>query len=248
VDRLTVERQRREHGLPTSGLTVPHIVFEGPPGTGKTTVAEALGEILHAMGLLRTGRVLTAIETDLVAQYVGHTGPRTRSVILNALGGVLFIDEAYRLGRRLAEGLHDFGREALDELAVQMERRRGQFVVVAAGYRDEMEAFLDSDPGFRGRFGLTVEFPGYSDAELVEILRRSVAADFEALGDDVAARATQWLRARRAKRGEKEFDNARAVRNLVDEMRNRQASRLARLVEPTVQALRTFVAEDVPDA
>ena len=246
VDRLNVERRRRQLDLPTSGLVVPHMVFAGPPGTGKTTVAFTLGEILHAMGLLRTGRVHTATRTNLVAEYVGQTGPRTRNVILNALGGVLFIDEAHTLIKQEGSG-RDFGREALDELALQMERYRGQFVVVAAGYPERMDALLDHDPGLRGRFGLTVPFTFYSDAELVEILRRMVATDFAALSDDVVTRATRWISAQRARLGP-EFDNARAIRRLVDQVKDQQAGRLARLAEPTVQDLRTFLAQDVPDA
>ena len=248
VDRLNVERRRRELGLPTSGLTVPHMVFEGPPGTGKTTVAMALGEILHAMGLLQTGRVKPVNRTNLVARFVGQTGPLTRKAVRDALGGVLFIDEAYTLARPDVGGSgRDFGREALDELALQMERYRGRLVVVVAGYREPMETFLSSDPGLRGRFGLTVPFDSYSDAELVEILRRAVAADYAELSDDVVARATRWISAQRAQLGSA-FDNARAARRLVDQMKNQQAGRLARLTEPTVQDIRTFLAQDVPDA
>jgi SpoVK/Ycf46/Vps4 family AAA+-type ATPase len=250
VARLDAERRRRLVGLPATGLTVQHMVFAGPPGTGKTTVAEMIGAILHEMGLLRTGRVRKTSRSELVGEYLGQTGPRTREVILDSLGGVLFIDEAHQLtpGRGTGYSGEDrFAREALDELALQMEQRRGSFVVVVAGYHDEMEELLDSDPGLRGRFELTLPFKGYSDAELVEILRRSIAADgYEEPGSDVVTSATRWLRARRVK-DPGTFDNARGVRTLLKRMKEGQANRLLDVAEPTVLDWRTFLAQDVPD-
>jgi SpoVK/Ycf46/Vps4 family AAA+-type ATPase len=251
IARLEGERRRRLVGLPATALTTPHMVFEGPPGTGKTTVAEMMGEILHDMGLLRTGRVRRTSRTELVGEFVGQTGPRVRNVILDALGGVLFIDEAHQLTPGRGEGHageDQFARQALEELALQMELRRGSFVVVAAGYREQIQELLDSDPGLRGRFGLTVPFTSYSDAQLTQILRRMIAAqDYAEPGTDVMARATRWLSARRAELGDR-FDNARGVRTLLEKVKEGQANRLLEVAEPTVADFRTFLARDVPDA
>jgi AAA+ superfamily predicted ATPase len=224
-------------------VVAPHMLFLGNPGTGKTTVARLLGQILCALGVLRTGHVVEVSRGDLVGEWIGHTAPKTRAVIQRARQGVLFIDEAYSLTRDVFSG-RDFGREAVDTLVQEMENLRGSLVVVAAGYPAPMEQFLASNPGLSSRFTESVTFPDYSDAELGEILRRTAGPEGFTLPADALEAATRWFGTERRRQPDS-FGNARAARWLFERMEARLARRV--MNEPDdVPGLTTFRPEDVP--
>ncbi|MEU7467695.1 AAA family ATPase [Streptomyces sp. NPDC044984] len=232
-------RQARGRSLPAP----PNLLFTGPPGTGKTTVARAVGEMFRKLGVLRKGHVVETTRADLVAEYVGQTAPRVREAVHAALDGVLFIDEAYSL--TAGAGIHgaDFGKEAVDTLVSEMENWNDRLTVIAAGYPREMDAFVRSNSGLASRFTLSVEFPPYGAEELVEVLRRSAAADGYLLTPEAAERAGQWFDVRRHA-DPAGFGSAREVRGLLAAMESRLAGRL--LAGPTAADPSTFTADDVP--
>jgi SpoVK/Ycf46/Vps4 family AAA+-type ATPase len=168
VNLIRNARQREAVGLPTPPLS-RHLVFSGPSGTGKTTVARMYGRALAALGVLEQGHIVEAGRSDLVGQYLGATALKTKAAVEQALGGVLFIDEAYTLARQFGINF-DFGQEAIDELVRLMEDHRDQLVVIAAGYTEEMDKLLNANPGLRSRFGRIIEFPPYSPAQLTQII------------------------------------------------------------------------------
>jgi SpoVK/Ycf46/Vps4 family AAA+-type ATPase len=233
-------RQRRG----VAGVVAPHMLFLGPPGTGKTTVARLLGKILLALGVLRSGHVVEVSRADLVGRYIGETAIKTRAAIERAAEGVLFIDEAYSLTRDQTDG-RDFGHEAMDTLVQEMENRRGKLVVVAAGYPDQMEKFLASNPGLPSRFTARVPFPDFSDADLGEILRRLCDREGFGLPPDVLDRAVRYLAFQR-RRQPSSFGNARAARGLFEIMEANLARRVSGESDD-MAALTTFSPEDVPD-
>ncbi|MFH9044437.1 right-handed parallel beta-helix repeat-containing protein [Streptomyces sp. NPDC017966] len=243
VSLLSNARQRAAAGLPAPRIS-HHLVFTGPPGTGKTTVARLYAELLHSLGVLPASRLVEVARADLVGQYVGHTAQLTKEVFTSALGGVLFIDEAYTLTPEGASG-NDFGREAVDTLLKLMEDHREEVVVIVAGYTEEMERFLASNPGLASRFSRTVEFEDYSTGELVTIVERHAAASgYECHPDALAALYAHVDALPR----DRSFGNARLARKLLENMVTRQARRLAGLELPSVSDLRTLLPEDLPQA
>ncbi|MBR0911673.1 CbbX protein [Bradyrhizobium japonicum] len=217
---LLIERIRQRAGLASSPPTL-HMSFTGNPGTGKTTVALRMAKILHGLGFVRRGQVISVTRDDLVGQYIGHTAPKTKEILKKAMGGVLFIDEAYYLHR--PDNERDYGQEAIEILLQVMENQREDLVVILAGYGERMTSFFASNPGFRSRIAHHIEFPDYAEAELLVIAElmlkergyRFSAAAREAFEKYIELRRTQPF-----------FSNARSIRNAVDRIRLRQADRL----------------------
>lgn len=224
---LLVDRARRSLDLPSSAPSL-HMSFTGHPGTGKTTVANRISEILHRLGYLRKGHVVTVTRDDLVGQYVGHTAPKTREMIKRAQGGVLFIDEAYYLFKPGNE--RDYGAEAIEILLQDMERQRNDFVVIFAGYKDRMQQFYHSNPGLSSRVAHHIDFPDYSDAELMAIALLLLQQQSYRFTDAAQEVFADYIRRRRQLPF---FANARSIRNALDRLRLRQANRLfSRMDQP----------------
>ena len=217
---LLVDRARRQMGLSQETPTL-HMSFTGNPGTGKTTVALKMAELLHRLGYVRKGHLVSVTRDDLVGQYIGHTAPKTKEVLKKAMGGVLFIDEAYYLYR--PDNERDYGQEAIEILLQVMENNRDDLVVILAGYADRMEMFFQSNPGFRSRIAHHIEFPDYSDGELLEIARDMLAGQNYTLRAEAEATLARYIALRRA---QPHFANARSIRNALDRARLRQANRL----------------------
>jgi len=242
IDLLATAQARIAAGLPVPSVS-RHLVFSGPPGTGKTTVARLYGQLLTALGVLAGGQLVEVSRADLVGEYIGHTAQRTREAFERARGGVLFIDEAYTLappGQR-----QDFGREAIDTLVKLMEDHRDEVVVIAAGYEEEIEAFLDANAGLASRFSRRIHFASYSADELVTIFQRlALAGGYECAGDTLAALRTYLESVPRTRT----FGNGRFARQTLDEAVTRQAGRLRTVSSPTVEQLRSLTAADVRPA
>src|SRR5438477_11413566 len=217
---LLVERARRRMGLAHETPTL-HMSFTGNPGTGKTTVALKMAGLLHRLGYIRQGHLVTVTRDDLVGQYIGHTAPKTREVLKKAMGGVLFIDEAYYLYR--AENERDYGQEAIEILLQVMENQRDDIVVILAGYKDRMDTFFQSNPGMSSRIAHHIDFPDYSMEELMGIAKLLLERQRYRFTEDgeVAFRQLMERRMRRPR-----FANGRSVRNALERARLRQASRL----------------------
>ena len=241
VNLIATGHQRRRMGLPVPVMS-HHLVFAGPPGTGKTTVARLYGELLNALGVLPTPQIVEAARADLVGRYIGHTAQLTTEVFERARGGVLFIDEAYALTPQGGTG-GDFGQEAVDTLVKLMEDHRDEVVVIVAGYTAEMNRFLASNPGLASRFSHQVEFADYSDDELVTIILRMADSNGYACAPETVERLHEHFAAvpRTAS-----FGNARYARQALERMMTRQAGRLVHLPDPTREDLTTLVPEDVP--
>jgi probable Rubsico expression protein CbbX len=217
---LLVERMRERVGLSSEPPSL-HMSFTGNPGTGKTTVAMRMAEILHRLGYVRKGHVIAVTRDDLVGQYIGHTAPKTKEVLKKAMGGVLFIDEAYYLYR--PENEKDYGQEAIEILLQVMENQRDDLVVIMAGYEDRMQDFFGSNPGISSRIAHHIEFPDYTDEELIAIADLMLA-DWNYRFEPGARQAfREYLDIRRTR---PHFANARSVRNALDRIRLRQALRL----------------------
>ncbi|HEX5459040.1 MAG TPA: CbbX protein [Steroidobacteraceae bacterium] len=217
---LLIDKLRRAVGL-SSGPPALHMSFTGNPGTGKTTVAMRMAEILHRLGYVRKGHLIAVTRDDLVGQYIGHTAPKTREVLKRAMGGVLFIDEAYYLYR--PENERDYGQEAIEILLQVMENQRDDLVVILAGYKERMETFFRSNPGMSSRIAHHIDFPDYSSGELLAIARLML----EQMQYRLSAQADEALREYIEKRrAQPHFANARSMRNALDRARLRQASRL----------------------
>ncbi|MCF3974249.1 CbbX protein [Paracoccus salsus] len=244
---LLVDKARRQMGLATETPTL-HMSFTGNPGTGKTTVALKMADLLHRLGYVRKGHLVTVTRDDLVGQYIGHTAPKTKEVLKKAMGGVLFIDEAYYLYR--PENERDYGQEAIEILLQVMENNRDDLVVILAGYADRMDRFFASNPGFRSRIAHHIEFPDYSDPELLHISERMLARQNYRFDEAARQAMAQYIAARR---GQSHFANARSIRNALDRARLRQANRLfneargpvdadtlSTITEPDLRASRVF--------
>ena len=216
---LAVDRVRLRLGL-ASETPALHMSFTGNPGTGKTTVALKMAAILHKLGYVRKGHLVSVTRDDLVGQYIGHTAPKTKEILKKAMGGVLFIDEAYYLYRQ--ENERDYGQEAIEILLQAMENQRDDLVVIVAGYASRMDQFFQSNPGFRSRIAHHIDFPDYTDAELMAIAAGMMAARnyrFSAAGNDAFE---SYIAARRQ---QPHFANARSIRNALDRARLRHANR-----------------------
>ena len=238
---LLVDRLRRRFAL-ASGTPTLHMSFTGNPGTGKTTVALRMAEILHRLGYVREGHLVSVTRDDLVGQYIGHTAPKTREVIKKAMGGVLFIDEAYYLYK--PENERDYGQESIEILLQVMENNRDDLVVILAGYQGHMNLFFGSNPGMRSRIAHHIDFPDYEPAELVQIARLMLASQNYRFSAEAERAFEEYVAARRKLA---HFANARSVRNALDRARLRQANRLfARRGSPLTRAdLMTIEAEDI---
>ena len=238
---LLVDRVRSRFGLASQAPTL-HMSFTGNPGTGKTTVAMRMAEILHKLGYVRRGHLIAVTRDDLVGQYIGHTAPKTKEVLKKEMGGVLFIDEAYYLYRQ--ENERDYGQEAIEILLQVMENNRDDLVVILAGYADKMDRFFRSNPGFRSRVAHHIDFPDYTDADLTAIGERMLASLNYRLSESAREALAEYIPLRRA---QPLFANARSLRNALDRARLRQANRLfaERDQELTLEAITTIDAEDI---
>jgi probable Rubsico expression protein CbbX len=217
---LLVERARKQLGL-VAGSPSLHMSFTGNPGTGKTTVAMRMAQILHRLGYVRKGHVIAVTRDDLVGQYIGHTAPKTKEILKKAMGGVLFIDEAYYLYR--PENERDYGQEAIEILLQVMENQRDDLVVIVAGYKDRMETFFRSNPGLSSRIAHHLDFPDYVPAELEAIAQRMLESMHYRLSASGIAALHEYIPLRMK---QPHFANARSMRNALDRARLRQANRL----------------------
>ena len=238
---LVVDRARQQVGLETNPPSL-HMSFTGRPGTGKTTVAARMSKILHGLGYVRKGHVVTATRDDLVGQYIGHTAPKTREMLKKAMGGVLFIDEAYYLYR--PENERDYGAEAIEILLQVMEGNRDDLVVIFAGYKDRMDIFYQSNPGLSSRVANHIDFPDYSAEELLAIAQLVLAAENYRFSQEATAAFADYIHRRMQLPF---FANARSIRNAIDRARMRQANRLFNCIGSplTKLDLMTIEAEDI---
>ncbi|MFD1426192.1 AAA family ATPase [Kroppenstedtia sanguinis] len=237
---LTVGKRRSAAGLMTENQVL-HMVFEGNPGTGKTTVARIMGHLLKEMEILSKGHLLEVERADLVGEYIGHTAQKTREHVKQALGGILFIDEAYSLSRG---GEKDFGKEAIDTLVKSMEDHKNDFVLILAGYPDEMKRFLRSNPGLPSRFPIHLRFPDFSVDELVRIARGMVEERQYRFSGPALEKLRRHLAKRTTIPGES-FGNGRYVRNLVEQAIRNQAVRLLDSRYVSRDELMTLQSEDL---
>ncbi|MFO1147970.1 MAG: CbbX protein [Alsobacter sp.] len=238
---LLVERARRRLGLAHEAPSL-HMCFTGNPGTGKTTVALRMAGLLHRLGYTRRNNLVSVTRDDLVGQYIGHTAPKTKEILKKAMGGVLFIDEAYYLYR--PENERDYGQEAIEILLQVMENQRDDLVVILAGYADRMDRFFQSNPGFRSRVAHHIDFIDYGDTELLSIAELLLARQNYALSPSAREALTAYIARRKT---QPHFANARSIRNALDRARLRQANRLFETASGplTAEQLSLIEAEDI---
>lgn len=240
---VDIQRRRAALQLAAEPHTL-HMVFRGAPGTGKTTVARLLGELFRELGALPKGHLIEVERADLVGEYIGHTAQKTREVVRRALGGVLFIDEAYALARG---GGKDFGKEAIDALVKVMEDKKSEFLLILAGYPREMAGFMEANPGLRSRFAIHIDFPEYRPEELAAIARLMLAERQYRLASDAEEHLVRTLD-RRASGWHENAGNARMVRNLMERAIRRQAVRLVQHGRPlSREELMTLTAADLDE-
>ena len=236
---LLVDKAREKLGLVNESPTL-HMSFSGNPGTGKTTVALKIADLLYRLGYVRKGHLVSVTRDDLVGQYIGHTAPKTKEVLKKAMGGVLFIDEAYYLYR--PENERDYGQEAIEILLQVMENNRDDLVVVLAGYKDKMDKFFESNPGFRSRIAHHIDFPDYSNDELLEIAEVMIAGMNYKFNEGSKKAMAEYIEIRRK---QPHFANARSIRNAIDRARLRQANRVFNNSEGPIGATFLSQIEDV---
>jgi len=240
---LVVDQLRRQAGL-SAGRPTLHMSFTGNPGTGKTTVAMRMAEILHRLGYIERNHVVAVTRDDLVGQYVGHTAPKTKEVLKRAYGGVLFIDEAYYLYR--PENERDYGVEAIEILLQVMENERDRLVVILAGYKDRMDEFFRLNPGMSSRVAHHIDFPDYTIDELLAIAQLMLAAEAYEFSPEAAQAFREYLE-RRIR--QPRFAHARSVRNAIERARLRHANRIYEAArsgeQPTVESLVRIEAQDI---
>jgi probable Rubsico expression protein CbbX len=238
---LLVDKLRSQFNL-NSGAPSLHMSFTGNPGTGKTTVALRMAEILHRLGYVRKGHLVAVTRDDLVGQYIGHTAPKTREILKRAMGGVLFIDEAYYLYR--PDNERDYGQEAIEMLLQQMEDHRDDLVVILAGYQDRMGQFFRSNPGLSSRIAHHIDFPNYTSGELLAIGHLMLKQMQYALSREAEAALREYIELRQT---QPNFSNARSIRNALDRARLRQATRLLAQRDKPLSAreLMTIEAQDI---
>ena len=240
INLATVHKMRKENGLPVTELSL-HMVFSGNPGTGKTTIARLMARIYHSLGILSKGQLVEVDRSGLVAGYVGQTAIKTSKAVEKALGGVLFIDEAYALNSGSG---NDFGQEAIDTLLKAMEDHRNDLVVIAAGYDGLMDVFIHSNPGLESRFNRFLHFEDYSPEELLEIFRMQCRKGCYELEEDAAGALEELLRKESAA-DPVSFGNARGVRNIFERVLVAQAGRLAAQPEVSREDLTRLTAADI---
>ena len=241
INLVKVRRLRQEHGLPVPPMSL-HLVFLGNPGTGKTTVARLLARIYHAIGVLSKGQLVEVDRSGLVAGFVGQTAIKTGEVIQKALGGVLFIDEAYALAGQ--DNPNDFGREAIETLLKGMEDHRDNLIVIVAGYTELMDRFIHANPGLESRFNKYFYFEDYSGEQLMEIFQSMCEKNGYTLDDKAAEYAKTYFKELYEERDEN-FGNARDVRNVFERAVARQADRVAALERPGKEELMALTAADL---
>lgn len=237
---LFINQRRAEAGLKTEAQVL-HMVFKGNPGTGKTTVARIIGNIFKEMGVLSKGHLIEVERADLVGEYIGHTAQKTRDLIKKAIGGILFIDEAYSLSRG---GDKDFGREAIDTLVKGMEDHRKNFILILAGYEHEMERFLRSNPGLPSRFPIQIHFPDYSLDELIEIIEIMCDQRQYKMAPTFVTKLRQIVQ-KEMTHPRHSFSNGRFVRNILEKSIRNQAMRIVKQPITTREELMTLRSEDL---
>jgi len=243
INLVKVQKLREEQGLPVAPMSL-HLVFLGNPGTGKTTVARLLAKIYHAIGVLSKGQLVEVDRSGLVAGFVGQTAIKTGEVIQKALGGVLFIDEAYSLAGQ--DSPNDFGREAIEVLLKGMEDHRKDLIVIVAGYDELMEQFIHANPGLESRFNKYFYFEDYDSPQLLEIFQSMCKKHGYVLSEEAERWAKEDFQAIYQERDEN-FGNARDVRNLFEKAVARQADRVAQLEEVTKEQLMELLPEDLKE-
>jgi stage V sporulation protein K len=238
---IFINKKREEQGL-KAGKQALHMMFKGNPGTGKTTVARLVGKLFFQMNVLSKGHLIEAERADLVGEYIGHTAQKTRELIKKALGGILFIDEAYSLARG---GEKDFGKEAIDTLVKHMEDKQHDFVLILAGYPREMDNFLTLNPGLLSRFPMVVNFPDYSVEDLMEISYRMMSEREYRFNDDATLKLREHLLYVKTVTHPAKFSNGRYVRNIIEKSIRSQAMRLLLTDKYNREDLLTIKSQDL---